>query len=63
MLVEAVKQKGIEGDSLLDVGGGIGAIQHELLRAGVAWADSVEARRPTSMPAKRKRRGRAMETG
>ena len=43
MLVEAVKQQGIEGDSLLDVGGGIGAIQHELLLAGVARADGVEA--------------------
>ena len=43
MLLEAVKQKGVQGNSLLDVGGGIGAIQHELLRAGVEQADSVEA--------------------
>ena len=43
MLVEAVKQRGIEGNSLLDVGGGIGAIQHELLKAGIARADTVEA--------------------
>ena len=43
MLVEAVKQKGVEGNSLLDVGGGIGAIQHELFKAGIARADTVEA--------------------
>ena len=43
MLLEAVKQKGVEGNSLLDVGGGIGVLQHELLRAGVGRADSVEA--------------------
>jgi hypothetical protein len=28
---------------LLDIGGGIGAIQHELLAAGAAHATSVEA--------------------
>jgi len=43
MLVEAVKQKGVEGNSLLDVGGGIGAIQHQLFKAGIARADTVEA--------------------
>ena len=47
MLVEAVKQKGVEGNSLLDVGGGIGAIQHELFKAGIARADTHE-RTPTS---------------
>ena len=43
MLVESVKQKGVEGNSLLDVGGGIGAIQHELFKTGIARADIVEA--------------------
>jgi magnesium-protoporphyrin O-methyltransferase len=43
MLLEAVKQKGVEGNSLLDVGGGFRVLQHELLRAGVGRADSVEA--------------------
>jgi len=43
LLLEAVKERGVEGKSLLDVGGGIGAIQHELLRAGAVRADSVEA--------------------
>jgi methyltransferase family protein len=42
-LVDALKALGIEGMTLLDVGGGVGAIQHALLRAGVREAVSVEA--------------------
>jgi predicted TPR repeat methyltransferase len=45
MLIEALKglAQGIEGMTLLDIGGGVGAIQHELLRAGVERATGVEA--------------------
>lgn len=35
MLTEAIKEEGIDGLTLLDIGGGVGAIQHELLEAGV----------------------------
>jgi len=35
-LIEALKAEGVEGATLLDIGGGIGAIQHELLDAGLA---------------------------
>ena len=42
-LVDALTELGVEGMTLLDVGGGVGAIQHELLRAGVREAVSVEA--------------------
>jgi 2-polyprenyl-3-methyl-5-hydroxy-6-metoxy-1,4-benzoquinol methylase len=45
-LIEALKAEGVEGATLLDIGGGIGAIQHELIDAGVAHATSVEASRP-----------------
>ncbi|HVN52995.1 MAG TPA: class I SAM-dependent methyltransferase [Anaerolineaceae bacterium] len=45
MLVNAIKQGGIQGASLLDIGGGIGAIQHELLAAGVETAVDVDASR------------------
>jgi magnesium-protoporphyrin O-methyltransferase len=34
--------RGVEGDSVLEVGGGIGAIQLELLKAGAARATNVE---------------------
>jgi 2-polyprenyl-3-methyl-5-hydroxy-6-metoxy-1,4-benzoquinol methylase len=42
-LIEALKAEGVEGATLVDIGGGIGAIQHELLDAGAARATSVEA--------------------
>jgi magnesium-protoporphyrin O-methyltransferase len=42
-LVEALKAEGVQGTTLLDIGGGIGAIQHELLADGVVSATSVDA--------------------
>ena len=43
MLIEALGAEGIKGMTLLDIGGGVGAIQHELLSAGVSSATNVEA--------------------
>ena len=43
LLIEALKAAGIEGLTLLDIGGGVGAIQHELLKAGVNRATAVDA--------------------
>lgn len=43
ILIEALKLIGIKGMTLLDIGGGVGVIQHELLRAGVTNATSVDA--------------------
>lgn len=43
MLIEAVRQQGVEGLTLLDIGGGVGAIQHALLDAGASSATAVEA--------------------
>ncbi len=43
LLVEALKSEGVEGLTLLDIGGGLGAIEHELIKAGVSQAMSVEA--------------------
>ena len=43
MLTEAIKNEGIEGLTLLDIGGGVGAIQHAMLEAGVQNVTSVEA--------------------
>ena len=45
-LIESLKAEGVEGATLLDIGGGIGAIQHELLDAGLARATSVDASGP-----------------
>jgi magnesium-protoporphyrin O-methyltransferase len=43
MLISALVNMGVEGQTLLDIGGGIGAVQLELLRAGATGATSVEA--------------------
>lgn len=43
MLIDALKTEGVSGMTLLDIGGGIGAIQHELLKAGVSSCIDVEA--------------------
>ena len=45
MLVDALRAAGVQGLSLLDIGGGLGAIQHELLTAGAERATNVEASR------------------
>jgi len=41
-IVTLLKSQGVEGRTVLEVGGGIGAIQIELLKAGAASATSVE---------------------
>jgi magnesium-protoporphyrin O-methyltransferase len=43
ILIDALRAEGVEGMTLLDIGGGIGAIQHELLRYGVKSVTDVEA--------------------
>jgi magnesium-protoporphyrin O-methyltransferase len=42
-LIEALQAENIEGMTLLDIGGGIGAIQHALVPAGVSHALDVDA--------------------
>jgi magnesium-protoporphyrin O-methyltransferase len=43
VLVEALRQEGVSGETLLDIGGGVGAIQLALLKAGVASSTDVDA--------------------
>jgi len=45
-LIQALKAEDVAGATLLDIGGGIGAIQHELLAAGVTSVTSVDASAP-----------------
>jgi 2-polyprenyl-3-methyl-5-hydroxy-6-metoxy-1,4-benzoquinol methylase len=42
-LVDELKNRGVDEMSLLDIGGGIGAIQHELLESGVKFSTHVDA--------------------
>lgn len=43
MLIDALTRQGVDGATALDIGGGIGAVQHELLAAGAAHVTSVDA--------------------
>jgi predicted TPR repeat methyltransferase len=59
MLLDMIRERGVSGATLLDVGGGIGIIDHELLRAGVGHAVLVDA----SAPAVQAARGEARRRG
>lgn len=43
LLIEALSALGVRGATLLDIGGGVGVVHHELLRAGAARATDVDA--------------------
>ncbi len=43
MLIHAIQEQDIQGLTLLDIGGGVGAIQHDLLDAGAQSATDVDA--------------------
>jgi hypothetical protein len=60
-LLDAVRSFGLADATLLDIGGGIGAIHHELLDAGVQTAVHADASRPYIAVAKEEasRRGHA----
>ena len=43
LLLDALMREPVAGQTLLDIGGGVGAIQHALLKAGAATATDVDA--------------------
>ena len=43
MLLQAIQARGVKGRTLLDIGGGVGTIQHQLLAAGLKAAVDVDA--------------------
>jgi magnesium-protoporphyrin O-methyltransferase len=43
LLVEALRAHGVRGRSLLDIGGGVGTLQHQLLASGAREAVDVDA--------------------
>ena len=44
-LIEALAAGGIDGNTVLEIGGGVGAVHNELLRSGAATAVDVDASR------------------
>jgi len=57
-LIDMIRDRGVSGSSLLDIGGGIGVIDHELLRAGAGHAVLVDASGPAVEMARREARRR-----
>lgn len=43
LLLETIRRKGVQGKTLLDIGGGIGVITFELLKDGLAESVHVDA--------------------
>ena len=43
MLLDAIHKEGVQGLTFLDIGGGIGAIQYDLIKAGASRGTSIEA--------------------
>jgi Methyltransferase domain len=43
ILIDALKAESVQGMTLLDIGGGVGTIQHELLQSGLSRTLTVEA--------------------
>lgn len=44
-LIEAMSEGGLDGRTVLEIGGGVGAVHHELLRSGAVAAVDVDASR------------------
>jgi 2-polyprenyl-3-methyl-5-hydroxy-6-metoxy-1,4-benzoquinol methylase len=45
-LVDAIRVEGVKGATVMDIGGGVGAVQHLLLEAGAATTLDVDVSRP-----------------
>jgi magnesium-protoporphyrin O-methyltransferase len=43
LLIDALRSAGVGGATVLDIGGGVGVVHHELLRAGASRATDVDA--------------------
>lgn len=59
MLLDMIKEHRVNGASVLDIGGGVGVIDHELLHAGAGRAVLVDASPPALQAARDEARRRA----
>ena len=58
MLLDMIQARGVRGATVLDIGAGIGVIDHELMRAGVGHAVLVDASPPSLEAARSEARRR-----
>lgn len=63
MLIDALKSEGVQGLTLLDIGGGVGAVQQQLIEAGVHEATDVDAAKAYTMPPGKRPNGAASRIG
>jgi hypothetical protein len=59
-LIDAIRAEGVQGQTLLDVGGGLGSIQHMLFEAGLSRATHVDASRAYLNAAQREAQRRGL---
>lgn len=60
LMTDALKSAGVEGLTLLDIGGGVGAVQHSLLAAGAESATDVDASQAYITAARREAQRRGL---
>lgn len=60
-MIDALKAEGVRGYALLDIGGGVGGIQHGLLAAGVHSATDVDASQAYLQAARKEARRRGLD--
>ena len=60
MLLSMIRARGVQGSSVLDIGGGVGVIDHELLGAGAGHAVLVDASAPALDAARDEARRRGL---
>ncbi len=61
LLVDALREQGVTGKTLLDIGGGVGVVQHMLLEAGVESVTGVDASSAYVETARAEARSRGFE--
>jgi magnesium-protoporphyrin O-methyltransferase len=61
LLVDALRGLGVKGKTLLDIGGGVGAVQHMLLESGIASVTGVDASSAYIQTAREEARRRGVE--
>ena len=60
MLLDMIREHGVSGAAVLDIGGGVGVIDHELLEAGARHAVLVDASPPSLEVARAEARRRGL---
>jgi magnesium-protoporphyrin O-methyltransferase len=58
LLLDMIRERGVQAATVLDIGGGVGVIDHELLKAGAGHATMVDASAPSLEAARNEARRR-----